>query len=99
MELTNEFEAIRKWAKERGIFTNGSTESQFEKLLEEVDELEVAITEKNREEFIDAIGDCVVVLTNLAFMQGISIEDCINSAYNEIKNRKGKIENGCFVKE
>jgi hypothetical protein len=50
-------------------------------------------------EFIDAIGDCVVVLTNLAALKGINIEDCINSAYDVIAKRKGSMQNGTFVKE
>ena len=49
-------------------------------------------------EFVDAIGDMVVVLTNLAELGGTSIERCIDSAYAEIKNRKGKMSNGTFVK-
>jgi NTP pyrophosphatase (non-canonical NTP hydrolase) len=67
-------------------------------LIEEVEELRNSIVEKDKEEFIDAIGDCVVVLTNLAHLQGISIEECVNSAYNVIKNRQGKMINGSFVK-
>ena len=50
-------------------------------------------------EIKDAIGDMVVVLTNLASLCGLVIEDCIDSAYNEIENRKGKMINGTFVKE
>jgi len=53
----------------------------------------------NQVELVDAIGDCVVVLTNLAAINGLKIEDCIQSAYTEIKNRKGKMQNGTFVKE
>jgi hypothetical protein len=51
------------------------------------------------DEFVDAVGDCVVVLTNLAAIKGMKIEDCINSAYEEIKNRKGTMVAGTFVKE
>jgi hypothetical protein len=47
---------------------------------------------------IDAIGDIIVVLTNLAAIEEVKIEDCLNSAYNVIKNRKGKMINGTFVK-
>ncbi len=48
---------------------------------------------------IDGIGDCVVVLTNLAELIGIPIEECIDQAYNEIKNRKGKMVNGTYKKD
>ena len=46
----------------------------------------------------DAIGDCVVVLTIMAALEGMTIEECINSAYNEIKSRTGEMKNGVFVK-
>jgi hypothetical protein len=49
--------------------------------------------------FIDAIGDIAVVLTNLAYLEGMAIEDCVLIAYNEISNRKGKMVNGTFVKQ
>ena len=99
MQLTNEFEPIREWAKERGIYEKGNVNSQFEKLLEEVEELKQGIIKVDLIETTDAIGDCVVVLTNLAHLIGIDIEFCINSAYKEIKNRKGKMKNGTFIKE
>ena len=99
MELTNEFETIREWASQRGIYKSGDTKTQFIKLQEESGELAKSILKDNKEEFIDAIGDCVVVLTNLAALKGLKIEDCINSAYNIISKRKGKMENGTFVKE
>ena len=99
MQLRNEFEPIRDWAKERGIYEKGNIYTQFEKLLEEVEELNQAILEKDKKELIDAVGDCVVVLTNLSELAGVKIEDCINSAYNEIKNRKGVMKNGTFEKE
>lgn len=99
MKLTNEFYPIRDWAENRGILTNGDVKTQFIKLTEETGELSRAILENNRDEFIDAIGDCVVVLTNLAAINNINIEDCINSAYNVIAARSGKMENGTFVKD
>ena len=58
-----------------------------------------ALLDKDEPEVIDAIGDIVVVLTNLAHQKGYKIEDCINAAYNEIKNRKGKMINATFVKD
>ena len=99
MQLRNEFEPIRDWAKERGIYEKGTVIGQFEKLLEEVNELKEGIENDDLNEFIDAIGDCVVVLTNMAALNGVPIEFCINSAYEEIKNRKGVMKNGTFEKE
>ena len=67
--------------------------------MEEVGELGKAILKDDDDEFIDAIGDAVVVLTNLATLGGYNIEHCINSAYSEISNRTGSMVNGTFVKE
>jgi len=95
----NVYDRIRQWADERGIYKNGDTKTQFIKLQEETGELARAILKNNREEFIDAIGDAVVVLTNLAALEGLKIEDCITSAYEVIASRKGSMINGTFVKE
>ena len=67
--------------------------------MEEAGELGRAILKQDEAEFIDAIGDMVVVLTNLAELEGFTIEDCIDSAYTEISTRRGKMLNGTFVKE
>lgn len=99
MQLKFEFESIRIWAKERGIYEKGDVKTQYLKLNEEMGELSRSILKQDDEEFVDAIGDCVVVLTNLAALKGFNIEDCINSAYNVISKRKGKMVNGTFVKE
>lgn len=99
MELKNEFQPIRDWAQARGIYEKGDPKTQYIKLLEESGELAKAILKNDDKEFVDAIGDCVVVLTNLAKLKGYAIEECINSAYNEIANRKGKMVGGTFVKE
>jgi NTP pyrophosphatase (non-canonical NTP hydrolase) len=92
------FQLIRDWATERGLYDRGDTKTQYCKLIEEAGELGRAILKDNHVEFVDAIGDMVVVLTNLACLGGTSIEVCIDSAYDEIKNRKGKMKNGTFVK-
>jgi NTP pyrophosphatase (non-canonical NTP hydrolase) len=98
MELKNEFQSIRDWAKSKGIIDNGDPKTQCIKLFEEAGELSKSILKNDEEEFIDAIGDCVVVLTNLAALKGYNIEDCINSAYNIISKRNGSMINGTFVK-
>ena len=99
MKLTNEFQPIRDWAKQRGLYEKGDPKTQALKLVEEMGELAQAILKDDKAEFQDAIGDCVVVLTNLAELNGDSIEDCINEFYNVIAKRKGKMINGTFVKE
>ena len=97
--LPSRFDLIRKWAAERGIYDKGNSHTQYVKLQEEAGELAKALLEENMLEIVDAIGDIVVVLTNLAELNGVHIEDCIDVAYKEIANRKGKMENGTFVKE
>ena len=99
VEDANIYDLIRQWANERGIYRNGDAKTQFIKLQEETGELARAILKNNQEELIDAIGDAVVVLTNLAALEGLKIEDCITSAYNVIKSRQGSMINGTFVKQ
>ena len=92
------FELIRKWATERGIYDKGNSHTQYVKLMEEAGELAAALLNKDSYEIKDAIGDMVVVLTNLAALEGMTIENCIDAAYNEIANRTGTMLNGTFVK-
>jgi len=93
------FQLIRDWAEKRGLYKSGDPITQCVKLQEEVGELSRALLKKDEPEVVDAIGDIVVVLTNLAMQKGYLIEDCIDSAYRVIENRKGKMENGTFKKE
>ena len=71
----------------------------YVKLIEEAGELAKALLDDNIDEVEDAIGDIVVMLTNLAELNDLKIERCIETAYNQIKNRKGVMSNGTFVKE
>jgi len=97
--LDNMFEDIRQWANDRGIYDKGDPKTQLIKLYEESGELSQAILKDDKAGIIDAIGDSVVVLTNLAYLVGTDIEICIKSAYDEISNRTGKMINGTFVKD
>jgi phosphoribosyl-ATP pyrophosphohydrolase len=92
------FSKIRVWANNKGILSSGNTQTQYIKLMEEAGELAEGLLKKDKPEIKDAIGDMIVVLTNLAALEGMDIEDCIQSAYNEIKDRVGVMENGTFVK-
>ena len=94
----NVFDLIRTWANEKGIYAKGNSKTQYLKLMEEAGELAEALLKNDKPEIIDAIGDMVVVLTNLAALEDLIIEDCVVSAYDVIKNRKGKMVNGTFVK-
>jgi len=93
------FSKIRDWAEQRGLYSKGNSHTQYVKLQEEAGELAKALLKNDKPEVIDAIGDMVVVLTNLAHLQGVTIEDCIDSAYKVISKRTGKMINGTFVKD
>ena len=93
------FDKIRLWAEDRGLYHKGDPKTQTLKLMEEAGEICRAVLKKDEEQIIDGIGDCVVVLTNLAHLAGTSIEECIDAAYEEIKDRTGKMSNGTFKKD
>lgn len=89
-----------EWALKRGIIPNGNAQTQYIKLIEEVGELGAALVRHNDEGIKDAIGDALVVLTSLSVLCGTDLNECWNLAYNEIKDRTGKLlENGNFVKD
>lgn len=105
---------VIKWAKDKGILDKATPLTQFEKTDEEVGELEVALLAQSKglDEFSynkkrfktddaikDAIGDIVVTLIIQAKMQGLDIEQCLQHAYKEIKDRTGVMKDGVFVKD
>ena len=89
---------IEEWARERGLDT-ASPDKQMLKLGEEYGELCQGLAKNRPDQVKDSIGDMYVVLTILSLQLGLDIEDCVQKAYNEIKERKGKMINGVFVKE
>jgi NTP pyrophosphatase (non-canonical NTP hydrolase) len=93
------FDLIREWAATRGLYDKGNSHTQYVKLQEEAGELAKALLKNDKPEIIDAIGDIVVVLTNLAHLEGYDIEYCIDEAYKVIAARTGKMINGTFVKD
>ena len=99
MKLINEFEPIRIWATEKGILSKGDIKTQYVKFQEDAGELAKAIINNDEAEIIDAVGDCIVVLTSIARFNGTDIEECINRAYNVIAKRKGSMVNGSFIKQ
>jgi len=98
-DCVSHFDLIRTWANDRGLYDGGDPKTQALKLVEEVGETCRAILKEDAPEMIDGIGDCVVVLTNLAELIGTPIEECIARAYDEIKDRKGKMVNGTYKKD
>ena len=90
---------VIEWAKERGLINPDNAPKQFMKLTEEIGELANAMLKKDPYETIDAIGDINIVLIILCEQLGLNMSECVNSAYEEIKNRKGVLKDGTFIKE
>lgn len=90
---------IRQWASDRNLIEGSDVKSQFVKLMEEAGELASAIAKQRDDEFADAVGDMFVVLTILSAQKGLDIEECIAGAWLEIKDRKGRMVDGVFVKD
>jgi NTP pyrophosphatase (non-canonical NTP hydrolase) len=91
--------AVETWAEEKGILSKATPMAQALKTLEETTELCTAINSNDRAEIIDAMGDIMVTLIIQAKMQGLKLEECLESAYNVISKRTGKMVNGVFVKD
>ncbi|MGF3113228.1 MazG-like family protein [Facklamia sp. P12945] len=89
---------VEQWFIDRNLHTFDGT-GQLVKLQEEVEELKDAYEKNDREEMIDAVGDITVVLIGFCMQTGLDFEECLASAYEEIKDRKGKVVDGVFVKE
>ena len=91
---------VLRWADARGILKNGNVQTQMLKGLSEYGELADAIIKRDREGIIDGLGDVLVVLLIVADMEGLDLLSCLESAYNEIKDRRGYLNaNGVFVKD
>lgn len=93
---------VRQWGTDRNIIgpnAKATVHTQFEKLREEFLELEDAIARNDQHELIDAVGDCTVVLILLSELAGVRFETCLVAAFEEIRDRKGSMQNGHFVKQ
>jgi len=91
--------AVAVWAEQKGIIANSAPLKQHVKTQQEVTELLEALVDGNDHEIKDAIGDIVVTLIIQAYMNGTTINECLEQAYNVISKRKGKMVNGLFVKD
>ena len=87
------------WAAARKIFSGSNPDKQLEKLSEEVGELYDGVDKSDVSEVMDAIGDCSVVLCIIANMYGLTYSECLEAAWEQIKDRRGEIRGGVFVKE
>ncbi len=92
--------AVMEWAKDRGIYENGTALGQAKKTLEEAGELLAAVASNDREEIADAIGDVMVTLVNVGVLCDLDLRQCFYNAYKVIEPRKGYMNKaGQFVKE
>lgn len=89
--------SIKRWHYDRNLIEGANDKDQVCKLIQEVGELSDNVCKGK--DVADDIGDCIVVLINIAERNGLSITDCLQQAYNDIKDRKGKMVDGIFVKE
>ena len=100
-ELINK---VKEWHYTRNLIEGSTDLDQFGKLQEEVLELHEALIcnsylDNYTPEITDAIGDIMVVLINIAERNGLTLEQCLEHAYNDIKDRTGKMVDGVFVKD
>ena len=91
-------EKVEQWVIDRNLHTQ-DPKVQMCKTMEELGELAKAINKGDKEKQMDGIGDTVVTLICISEQLGLKFNDCLDYAYNEIKDRKGKLINGTFVKE
>lgn len=97
MNLNEITSNIEQWAKDRNLDTADPTK-QMLKLYEELGELSEGLAKDRPDDIQDAIGDAYVVLTILSKQLGTEIHSCVQMAYNEIKDRQGKLINGVYIK-
>jgi NTP pyrophosphatase (non-canonical NTP hydrolase) len=95
--IVDYLEMIKEWHHDRNLIHGATDKDQVCKLIQEVGELSDNVC-KGRD-IRDDIGDCIVVLVNIAERHGVSITECCEMAYSDIKDRKGKMIDGIFVKE
>ena len=93
------FLAVEDWARERNLLEPEYRNRQALKVMEEVGETMAALARGKKAELADGIGDSIVTLIILASQSGLSAHECLHLAYNEIKDRKGRMVDGIFVKE
>lgn len=91
---------VIRWSEARKIIPNSTPKAQSIKACEEINELVDALHENNKAEAIDAVGDTIVCLINVCALLDVNLTDCLEAAYEQIKDRKGYMnEEGIFVKQ
>lgn len=97
-DLNKRHDDIRNWSCDKGL-DEANPYLQMVKLQEEVGELAAAMLRRNQTKIIDGIGDVFVVLTILSQQMSLALPDCVETAWQEIKDRQGKMKDGVFVKD
>jgi len=95
--IEKRIQQVKQWHIDRNLIDGASDKDQVCKLIQEVGELSDNVC-KNKD-VADDIGDIMVVLINIAERNGLSLEHCLDVAYDDIKDRKGRMVDGIFVKE
>ena len=90
---------VKEWADAKGLLKEENSQAQMLKVLEEVGETAGALLKNKNQEIIDGLGDSFVTLIILCYQLGLEPKDCLQTAWDEIKNRKGKTVNGTFIRE
>jgi NTP pyrophosphatase (non-canonical NTP hydrolase) len=99
LEITELQKLVVEWAGQKGLIKPENAPKQFMKVVEELGELSSAIIKEDIDKEIDSYGDVLITLIILAEQRNIDLKLALNLAYNEIKDRKGKIVDGSFIKE
>jgi NTP pyrophosphatase (non-canonical NTP hydrolase) len=99
MNLNDYEEKILNWADTRGILAAGNAQAQLLKTVEELGEVAGALAKGRREDLIDGIGDVYVTLVIFSELVGVDLTSAVGAAWSEIENRKGRMENGVFIKD
>lgn len=93
-------EKVEQWGRDRCIIPNSTPQAQLLKSMSEMGELADATLKNDVPEIVDGIGDVLVTLILYAALQNLDIEECLASAYDEIKDRKGTLtKEGIFIKD
>lgn len=90
---------VVQWAHDRNLVRGSDPKSQLLKTMAELGELADGINKQRESEIADGIGDVVVTLIIIAEMYGMSLPGCLELAYDEIKDRRGRMVDGVFIKE
>lgn len=91
-------EKVLKWSYDRRIIQESTAKDQFLKASSEMGELADSILKGDRLGAVDGFGDVLVCLINAAEIMKIPLQEALEHAYNEIKDRKGVMFNNCFVR-